>query len=210
MAIDAQGSNKTPVAVDRIDFIGNAAIEEARLDIDDLVVMSGNTGVRIRGAITGGGEFAGILLSGRIRDLSSGLLRRLWPPIMAPKTRTWVNENIKSGRITDGEFQVNLPVDALARAQRSDHLPDKSINLAFRMADVTTSYLKDLPPLTNASGEAKLIDNDFSLSVDQASVTLASGMTGKLGPSTMLARDILAPETHGRLQSRRRRRLPRR
>ena len=195
VAIDAQGSNKTPVAVDRIDFVGSAAIEEARLDIDDLVVMSGDTGVRIRGAITGGGESPGIRLSGRIRDLSAVLLRRLWPPIMAPKTRAWVNQNIKAGRISDGEFQVNLPVDSLARSKTTNRLPDKSINLAFRMADVTTSYLKDLPPLTNASGEAKLIDNDFSLKVDQADVALASGKTGRLAASTMLARDILAPET---------------
>ena len=195
VAIDTQGSNQSPVAVDRIDFIGNAAIEEARLDIEDLVVMSGNTGVRVRGAITGGGESPGLRLSGRVRDLSAGLLQRLWPPIMAPKTRAWVNQNIKAGRITDGEFQVNLPVDALARAKSSKRLPEKSINLAFRMADVTTSYFRDLPPLTNASGEAKLIDNDFSLEVKEAGVTLPSGKTSKLGQSTMLARDILAPET---------------
>ncbi len=195
VAIDAQGSNQTPVAVDRIDFIGKAAIEDARLDIEDLVVMSGNTGVRVRGAIIGGGESPGIRLSGRIRDLSSDLLRKLWPPIMAPKTRAWVNQNIKTGRITEGEFQVNLAVGALAKAKANNRLPEKSINLAFRMADVTTSYFRDLPPLTNASGEAKLIDNDFSLAVKEAGVTLPSGKTGKLGQSTMLARNILAPET---------------
>ncbi len=195
IAIDAQGSNKSPVAVDRIDFVGNAAIEEARLDVDDLVVMSGDTGIRIRGSITGGAESAGIRLSGRIRGLSASLLQRLWPPIMAPKTRAWVNQNIRAGQITDGEFQVNLPVDALAKAQRLRRLPDKSINLSFRMADVTTAYLKDLPPLTNASGEAKLIDNDFALTVNGADVKLASGRTGRLARSTMIARDILAVET---------------
>lgn len=195
VAIDAQGSNKSPVAVDRIDFIGHASIDNARLDIEDLTVMSGDTGVRLRGAITGGEESAGILLSGRIRDLSATLLKRLWPPIMAPKTRAWVNANISAGRITEGEFQVALPVNALARAQRSHSLPPRSINLAFRMADVTTGYVKGLPPLSGASGEARLIDNDFSLSVDEAGITLESGKTGMLAKSTMVATDILAPET---------------
>jgi hypothetical protein len=195
VAIDAQGSNRSPVAVDRIDFIGNALIDEARLDIDDLLVMSGNAGVRIRGTITGGGESAGIKLSGRVRDLSSALLKRLWPPVMAPKTRAWVNQNIQAGRIMDGEFQVNLPVDALARAQRNRRLPERSVNLSFRMAEVTTSYFKDLPPLTEASGEAKLIDNDFFLKVDSANVAVASGGKGRLVAGTMTARDILAAET---------------
>lgn len=195
VAIDAQGSNKHPVAVDRVDFFGNAAIEEARLDIDDLVVMSGGTGIRLRGAITGGAESAGILLSGRMKDLSASLLKQLWPPIMAPKTRKWVNENIREGRVTEGEFVVNLPVDALAAAQRQRRLPDGSISLSFRMEGVTTGYFKDLPPLVAASGEARLTDNDFNLKVDGADVILPSGASGRLVAGTMLARDILGAET---------------
>jgi hypothetical protein len=197
VAIDAQGSIKSPVAVDRIDFIGRAAIDEARLDIDDLVVMSGDTGVRLRGTITGGGESPGILMSGRIRDLSYELLRQLWPPIMAPKTRQWINEHIQAGRIVDGEFQVNLPVDALAKAQRQQHLPAKSINLGFRVAGVTTTYVTGLPPLTEATASGTLIDNDFRLEVDSADVEMPSGLTAKLNKSAMLAQDILATETMG-------------
>ena len=192
-ALDADGPDAA--AVDRVDFIGTAGIERARLDIDDLVVMSGNTGVRLRGVITGGNESPGLLLSGRVRDLSAALLRKLWPPIMAPKTRAWINENVSDGRISDGEFQINLPIDALAKAQRDYHLPDKSINLGFRLAGVTTRYFKDLPPLTNASGEARLIDNDFTLKVESADVTLESGKTGRLEKSEMVASDILADET---------------
>ncbi|MCB1378450.1 MAG: AsmA-like C-terminal domain-containing protein [Alphaproteobacteria bacterium] len=197
VAIDTQGTVKAPVAVDRIDFVGTAAINEAKLDIDDLVVMSGSTGVRLRGVITGGGESAGILLSGRIRDLSASLLQRLWPPIMAPKTRAWINQNIRDGRVTEGEFMVNLPVDALAKAQRDRRLPDKSIQLSFKVADVTTGYYKDLPPLQGAEGEARLKDNDFSLSVNKATIELPSGKRGVLSDGVMTANDILAPETIG-------------
>ena len=195
VAIDAQGTNKAPVAVDQVRFIGKAAIEEARLDIDDLMVMSGDTGIRLKGAITGGGESAGILLSGRMKQLSAGLLKQLWPPIMAPKTRKWVNENIREGRITEGEFIVNLPVDALAIAQRTRRLPEKSINLSFKMDGVTSGYFKDLPPLIGARGEASLTDNDFNLKVDGADVVMPSGGSARLVSGTMRARDILAVET---------------
>lgn len=123
--------------------------------------MSGNTGVRLRGSITGGGELANIFLSGRIRDLSVMLLKCLWPPIMAPKTRAWVYDNVSAGRVTDGEFQVNLPIDAMARAQRDRRLPDKLMPAQFCMSDVTTRYFRNLPPLQEASGEASLTDNDF-------------------------------------------------
>lgn len=197
VALDTQGTVTSPVAVDHIDFIGTAAMNEARLDIDDLVVMSGNTGVRLRGTITGGGESAGILLSGRIRDLSAGLLRRLWPPIMAPRTRAWVNANIRAGRVTEGEFIVNLPVDALAMAQRDRRLPDGSVDLRFSVADVTTGYFKDLPHLEGADGEARLRDNDFSLTVSKAAITLPSGKHARVEAGTMVANNILGAETIG-------------
>lgn len=195
VAIDTQGTIKSPVAVDRVDFIGRAAIEEARLDIDDLMVMSGGTGIRLRGAITGGGESAGILLSGRIKQLSVPLMRQLWPPIMAPKTRKWVNENVRTGRITEGSFVVNLPVDALAAAQRQRKLPKGSIDLSFKMDGVTSGYFRDLPPLRGASGEARLTDNDFTLSIDGAEVVMPSGAKARLKSGTMKARNILAAET---------------
>ncbi len=195
VAIDAQGTIKSPVAVDRIDFAGTAAIDEARLDIKDLVIMSKNSGIRLRGSITGGGESAGILLSGRIRDLSASLVKRLWPPIMAPKTREWVNRNIRAGRIAEGEFMVNLAVDAMARARREHRLPAKSIDFSFRLADVTTGYFKNLPPLQNADGEARLRDNDFIVTVASADLTLPSGEPVKLQLGKMETTDILTPET---------------
>ncbi|MGH6907254.1 MAG: DUF3971 domain-containing protein, partial [Aestuariivirga sp.] len=195
VAIDTQGTVTSPVTVERIDFAGRAAMDEARLDIDDLVIMSGNAGIRMRGAISGGGESAGILMSGRIRDLSATLLKRLWPPIMAPKTREWINRNIKQGRITDGEFLVNLPIDAMTKAQRNLQLPADSIDLKFKMAGVTTGYFKTLPPLQNASGEARLKDNHFSLTVADADLALPSGKSVKLEHGTMDATDILALES---------------
>ncbi len=187
-----QGTVTSPVTVDRIDFAGSAAVDEARLDIKDLVVMSGASGIRLRGAISGGGESSGILMSGRLRDVSSALLTRLWPPIMAPRTREWVSKNIKAGRITAGEFTVNLPVDALAKAHRQHRLPDNAIDLKFQMASVATSYFKNLPPLHDAIGEARFKGNHFSLTVASAAVTLPSGKPVKLELGTMDAPDVLA------------------
>jgi hypothetical protein len=190
------GSDSTVAdSIERIDFSGTAAIEEARLDIHDLMVMTAGSGVRLRGTITGGAQSAGIRLAGRVKELSSELLKRLWPPIVAPKTRGWVNQNIKAGRITEGEFHIDLPVDAMAFALRDRRLPDGSVNLRFKMADVTTSYFKDLPPLRKAGGEAELRSNEFSVRVGNATIELPSGREVNLAQGSMAATNILALET---------------
>jgi len=182
-------------SVDRIDFSGTAAIEEARLDIDDLTVMAAGTGVRLHGTITGGAQSAGIRLAGRVKDLSSELLKRLWPPVVAPKTRSWVSQNIKAGKITEGEFHIDLPVDAMAFSLRDKRLPEGSIELRFKMTNVTTTYFKDLPPLRKADGEAELRSNEFSVMVGNAMIELPSGREMTLTQGSMEATNILAVET---------------
>ena len=195
VAIDAQGTVTSPVTVDQVRFTGKAAIEEARLDIDDLVVMSGNSGIRLRGAITDGTDSPGILLSGRMKDISADFLKQIWPPIVVPKTRKWVNENVREGRITEGEFVINLPVDALAAVQRQRKLPKGAVDLSFKMEGVKSGYFKDLPPLLNASGQARLTDNDFRLTLDGADVTMPSGSAVRMTAGTMVARDVVAIDT---------------
>lgn len=195
--VDAQGTARNPVEIDRIEFKGAAAIDDQRVTIDDLVVMAGQTGVRLRGSITGGEESAGIQVAGRLRDVSAKLLKQLWPPILTPKTRAWINENIRDGRITEGTFQVNFPVDQLARTMKQRVMRDGAVDVAFKVDGITSSYFKTLPLLTGASGEAHLKDRQFSLVLDKGTATLDGGESVKLASGTFLAADILQPEVMG-------------
>ena len=194
-AIDAQGSIKNPVTIDQVIFQGRAGIEEARVDIADLQVIAGNAAVRLTGAIAGGAESPAISLGGRVQQMPAALLKRLWPPIIAEKSRNFVNENVQAGIITEGDFKVMLPADAMAQAKRVRKLPPGSVRMNMRMEGVTSGYFKKLPPLLNASGEAHLVDNDFSLTIDGADVVLPSGAKGRLAKGTMIAKGILAVET---------------
>ena len=168
VSVDTQGTVRDPVFIDRVSFAGSAAVDEQRVDIDDLVVMAGNTGVRLRGAITAGDDSPGINIAGRLRDVSADLLKKLWPPVLAPKSRGWIGENVVSGKIEEGAFQVNFAPNELAQSQARRRLPQGSVKLSFSMRDVVTHYFKDLPNLQEASGSAALNDEDFSLRIDNA------------------------------------------
>jgi Protein of unknown function len=197
VSLDTQGTDKVPVLVDRVEFIGKAAIEQARLDIDDLVVMSGNTGVRMRGIITGGEESPGIQLAGRVRDISATFLKRMWPPIVAPKSRAWVNEHVVDGRVPEGTFQINLPANALAKAKRDLRLPDNSVDFTFALQNVSTHYFKNMPLLENGEGEAHQHDNNFELTVTAGQSQLESGRTVKVNKGSFTAHDLLLDVVQG-------------
>ena len=108
------------LSLDSFDFKGVASIGERQLVVDDLVMMSGNTAVRLRGKFIGGSEAIGVYLAGRVRDLPEPMLKHLWPGVVAPGARSWFMENVTGGRITEGEFRIALPgdVDPRPRGQR--------------------------------------------------------------------------------------------
>ena len=178
-------------------YKGSFAVEEQRVDIDDLVVMAGATGVRLRGVVTGGEESAGIQAAGRLRDVDAALLKKLWPPILAPKTRAWINENVVSGSVSEGVFEINFLPDSLAKAQRDKVLPKDAVKLTFSMRDVNTRYFKSLPVLQGASGDAAFEDGAFGLNIKSGFVTLPSGKKLALASGRFDASDLLAVAVPG-------------
>jgi hypothetical protein len=195
--VDTEGTVKDPVFVDRVAYKGSFAIEEQRVDIDDLVVMAGSAGVRLRGIITGGEKSAGIQATGRLRDVNSNLLKKLWPPILAPRTRGWISENVVSGLVDDGVFEVNFKPDSLARAQSEKRLPEDAVSLSFTMKNVNTRYFKSLPVLQAASGQAALKQGKFALTIDKGFVELPSGGKLNLAEGQFDATELLSGAVPG-------------
>jgi Protein of unknown function/AsmA-like C-terminal region len=195
--LNSKQTNASGVIVDHITFTGRAAIEEARLDIDDLVVMSAKSGIRLRGIITGGDQSPGIQFAGRVRDLSADMLKKLWPPIIASRSRSWVTENVVDGRVSEGTFQINLPVNALAAAKKNQRIPDNSVEFTFKLDAVSTHYFKDLPLLVNATGEAHQKDNNFDIKIISGQTILPSGKTVKLNQGSFSARGVMLDEVAG-------------
>ena len=183
--------------VDRIEFAGAALIDQARVNIDDLVVMAGNTGVRMRGNITGGDESPAIHLAGRIRDISAPLLKSIWPPIIGPKTRSWVSDNVVDGVVSEGTFEINFEENALAQSRKLHRLPDHSIDLQFHLADVTTHMFKSLPVMEGASADGHLKDNEFNLDFLTGQAKLPNGETIKLEKGNFQAHNIALEEVPG-------------
>ena len=194
---DAKGDFAAPGLIDHITFAGHAAVDKARLDIDDLVVLSGSNGLRMRGNVAGGERSPAIHLAGRLRDVNTTLLKALWPPIIAPRSRVWIFENVSAGIIPEGSFQINFGENQLADAHDKKHNPDGSIDFRFNLKDVTTHYYKNLPDLIGASGQAHLQDNRFDLTIDKGGAALATGDVIVLNAATFAVGDIQQEELIG-------------
>ncbi|MFO0991962.1 MAG: DUF3971 domain-containing protein [Hyphomicrobiales bacterium] len=195
VSIDPDGTLKQVIPIDRIDFEGVASVGEARLDVNDLLVVAGPAGVRLRGTFTGGERSVGMRLAGRAQDVPSDVLKRLWPPMITPKTRKWVTENVVAGRVSEADFTVDLAPDELAQAVAQGRMRNEAINLKFSLSDVTTRYFKDLPEIRAATGAGLAQGDRFDLKLDGASISWGDNQKLDLASASMVATDLLAPVT---------------
>jgi hypothetical protein len=161
----------------RVELKGVASVSESRFDIEDLVLQTGSAGVRVRGSFEGGEEAIGVRLSGVMRDLPLSVVQKLWPPIIAPNTRKWLNTNVTRGTVPEGQFQINVPGEAIARAFEGTPIADHMVDARFTLTDVETRYFAKLPPISGASGSGRLQGNRFDLMLENGTVRLPSGGT---------------------------------
>lgn len=188
--IDASGTVKNPAMFDTVRFDGVASIEKARLLVNDLILMSGAAGIRIRGQFIKDSEAVGVYLAGSIRDLPAATIKKMWPPVVARGAREWITENVVSGKMTKGAFRVAIPGTAIVAAGKDIAIPDDMVDFKFSLADVTSRYFKQLPLLTKASGTAVLTGDHFVLNVNGGQVTLPNKKVIKLQSAVMKSRGL--------------------
>ena len=198
VAIDATGSIKNPAMFDSVRFNGLASLETARLVVNDLTLMSGAAGIRIRGQFIGGEKAAGVFLSGTIRDLPASTIKKMWPPVVAKGARQWIAENVISGSISEGAFTVEIPAETIVAASQDVPIPDEMVDFKFTLKDVTSRYFEGLPPLTGASGTGFISGNHFVLNVKGGSIQLPGKKVLKLSSAVMKSSglaELISPST---------------
>lgn len=177
----------------RVDVRGVAWTREGRFDLEQLSLNAGTAGAEFTGQFTEGSESPGVKLNGTLKELPAWVLKRLWPPVIAPNSRRWVSSNITDGLITEGTVQVNVPPNALAATRKHIPLSDNMIGVRFEYANVTTGYFAALPPIRGASGEGLLKGNSLELSLRDGTVKVGSGAELKLQTASMLANALVTP-----------------
>lgn len=188
------------LAIDRMDLEGTASFKDARVDIDKLAIRAGDAGINLHGSFAEGPEAVSIDVDGTLHDLPIGMLKELWPPVVAPGARQWISENVLKGVMPTGNFTIDMPSAILARALRDEVIPDKHVNFSFTLAGVETRYYGHLPVITGAAGEGTLRGDSFDLSLERGRVTVPSGKEISFVSGQMHVGDLVTRGTRARVQ----------
>ena len=165
-------------------FEGAAA--DLRLDLEPFTLTVGDFRLRDRGEVLrlsgrarGQADGWSVDVSGRMATIAPERLLELWPTTVKPKTRDWIDENVRSIDLRD--IQLGLRAEPGAA-------PD--VFLGFDFSDLSTVYVRDVPPIEAASGHASIRDNRFTIHAEAGHVTAAQGGRVDISGTDFIIPDI--------------------
>jgi len=153
-----------PVALD-------GATLDMRLTLDPFRVALGEASLTDRGGtlvlsgdVRAGADGWHVAVDGRMAGFDTDRLMALWPAGLEPKTRLWITENVIAATLSDIE---------LALRSEPGHKPD--LSLGFDFENLSTRFIKTLPPIEAGRGRGIIEDNRFVVVAHEGHVTAAQG-----------------------------------
>jgi len=191
--IDTPNAGADGSVIDQFKLSGQALFDERRFLVDDLIVLSSDGGVRVRGQFVADGDAVGVYMAGRGRSVRHDLIRKLWPPVIAAQSRKWYRENLRTGMVDDAEFRVKLSGEQIKLALDGQPLPADAVDLKFNAVDVEFTYADGLPPVKNAKGSFHLTGEVLDIVIEQGTIPLPSGKSLGITGGDMQITELTLP-----------------
>lgn len=153
-------------------------------DLGDFRLRDDGRVLRLAGRARAEPEGWSVAVDGRMDAIAPDRLLALWPAALKPKTRTWLSENVREARLRN--------IHAALRA-RPGRPPD--VFLGFDFAELSTVFVRDVPPIEGASGHASIRDNRFTVLAESGHVTPAVGGPLDISGTVFIVPDLRIRQT---------------
>lgn len=193
------GDGQEPVVLEAGSATGLVDLAGGAIRLQQAVINGPEGAARAVGSFRFKGEAPGLSGVVEVEETTARMVRALWPPILARKTRAWFDRNVKSALIGPGTVQIALPKENLGRAGKGRPLPPDGVvgEIPFRYGLFTP--LRDLPLVRNAFGSLQFADATAIVRLTQAEVTAVGYGTAGVGETEFRIPDLGKPDPVGYL-----------
>ncbi|MBU2993493.1 DUF3971 domain-containing protein [Octadecabacter sp. 1_MG-2023] len=145
------------------------------LDIGQAVAMVGPTPLHLSGQVSARVDGWSVALDAFAEEIGVTQVMELWPEAVAPRTRTWLSENIKDGTARN----ANIAFRAYPNAR-------PNVALTMDLSGGQVQFMRTLPPIDGARGTLSIIDRRVALTLEAGYVTAPEGGRLDLSGSSMV------------------------
>lgn len=175
LELDAPGVLSAPVALKNVSMRGAIAPKDAAITFDEIDAVVDNARVALAGRVYWVADAQGVLRPGLTATgsvtgaLDARTVLRFWPLEFVKSARTWVDQGVLGGRVSNAVFAADISPSELA----AKLLRNESLSLSFDYESANVRYVEGMTAITEGRGSAVLKGNRFDLAV-------VSGRVGSL------------------------------
>jgi hypothetical protein len=172
--VEMPGVLAGPVAINNVS--GRGALDGAarRLNLESLALTVDGATATLAGQVYLGKDKAGVLRPGfKLTGAAEGpvsprTVMKLWPLNRSKNTRTYLDQAMLGGALSQVRFESDVTPDHLASLAADGPLEDQALSVSFAFNQANVDYIVGMAPLAEGQGQAVLRGNSFELVLDRA------------------------------------------
>lgn len=180
LVVNPPGLYEHPVALDGASADLHMRLDPFVLTLGQVHISDQGNSLRVWGDLRAAKSGWQLALDGEMDEMSPERLLQLWPKAVVGNTRTWLENNLLAARLEN--------IDVALRATPGNK-PDILLNFDYSDADVR--FMKTMPLLRQASGNASLLRNRFVITADKGFVTGDQGGRIDVAGTSFIVPDIM-------------------
>ena len=171
---------ESPRALDRASVDLHLGLKPFVIDVGQIALQSEGTRVLGRAQVRADSKGWSVMAEAHSPETSVPDVMAFWPASQVIGTRTWIDTNVRGGRLKDVQIAV---------LSTPEH-PRPEVYLGAEIQDGQLRFLRDFPELSDIQGRLTLNDHQLSIVADRATATPAEGGSVRADGTVFVIKDV--------------------
>ncbi|MCC7347356.1 MAG: hypothetical protein IT538_08145, partial [Variibacter sp.] len=185
-----------PLMLDRLAVRAHFDPASQHLTIEQFDLRGVGAGVAGSGLIDFSGAQAQLKVGIAATSMSAVAFKRLWPAVVTPQLREWIEQNVLNGTVEKVDISTNMPLTAML--PDTPPLTNGSLWIGIKAKGATMRPIEGLPPVRDADIEAQVNGRSASLIFGRGTLDLPSGRKLTIAGGSFDVADVSMPRPPAR------------
>ncbi|HET9904448.1 MAG TPA: DUF3971 domain-containing protein [Xanthobacteraceae bacterium] len=163
----------TPLVLDQINLQATYDPDRRRFELAQAELRGAVTGVALSGGIDFEGGEPRLAVGLAATPMPASAFKRLWPAVVSPVLRQWVEQHFHSGVVQRVEVAARMPVAAILPA--GPPLPEDGLSIEVQVRNAAVRPVDGLPTVKDVDIVARVAGRTAKVTVGGGRIELPSG-----------------------------------
>ncbi|MGO4910087.1 DUF3971 domain-containing protein [Pseudorhodobacter sp. W20_MBD10_FR17] len=164
LQIDPEGVLDQPVLFEQGALDYRLRLSPFGIDIGQATLTHQGQHLLASGRVDAGPEGWSVAVNAQLDQIDRDRLMTIWPPMVVPKTRLWVSDNVQTGSLSNVRAGFRLAPNA-----------ETLFSLGYDFTGADVRFLRTLPPIEGGRGYSVVEGKSYTMVLEEGHVTAKTG-----------------------------------